>query len=185
MIGTPSEEDIKEIKSTKSLRYLAARMQKPKPRKKFSEYFNGCDELGKTFFNIAIDLMEKIFVFNPSKRISIEEALNHPFLAPLHFEEDEPIVEKLNSKEFEFEFYDFTLEQFKGFSSLILDLIYEEILLYHSIEFKQKYFMYYLNKSNPFDHILKNPNSLVRADDPSSDEISEEEVSEGVDFNPL
>ena len=33
---------------------------------------------------VAIDLLKKFLIFNPDKRITIEEALNHPFLAILN-----------------------------------------------------------------------------------------------------
>ncbi len=33
--------------------------------------------------------MTKMMVFNPEQRITVKEALNHPFLAKLHLEEDE------------------------------------------------------------------------------------------------
>jgi serine/threonine protein kinase len=32
----------------------------------------------------ALDLLDRMLVFNPTDRITVEEALNHPFLAQLH-----------------------------------------------------------------------------------------------------
>ena len=40
----------------------------------------------------AIDLLEKMLVFNPKKRITIDECLKHPYLIELHFPEDEVII---------------------------------------------------------------------------------------------
>lgn len=37
----------------------------------------------------AIDLLEKMLLFNPKKRITVEKALEHPFLAELHDIDDE------------------------------------------------------------------------------------------------
>jgi mitogen-activated protein kinase 1/3 len=34
-----------------------------------------------------------MLTFNPQKRITVEEALEHPYLADLHFEDDEPTAD--------------------------------------------------------------------------------------------
>lgn len=39
---------------------------------------------------LALDLLDKMLQFNPSKRITVEEALAHPYLATLHCPDDEP-----------------------------------------------------------------------------------------------
>ena len=38
----------------------------------------------------ALDLMQKLLVFNPNKRLTAEEALNHPFVKDFHNVDDEP-----------------------------------------------------------------------------------------------
>lgn len=40
----------------------------------------------------AIDLMEKLFQFNPHKRLTAEQALEHPYLAQFHNKDDEPVL---------------------------------------------------------------------------------------------
>eukprot|EP01029_Cantina_marsupialis_P019834 TRINITY_DN4613_c0_g1_i2.p1 TRINITY_DN4613_c0_g1~~TRINITY_DN4613_c0_g1_i2.p1 ORF type:complete len:356 (-),score=95.88 TRINITY_DN4613_c0_g1_i2:251-1318(-) len=42
----------------------------------------------------AVDLLRKMLTFNPEKRISIDEALAHPFLKELHNPKDEPVCKK-------------------------------------------------------------------------------------------
>jgi serine/threonine protein kinase len=53
----------------------------------------------------AIDLLEKLFRFDPDKRITVEEALKHEYLSGLHIESDEPTRDLINPAEFEFEKY--------------------------------------------------------------------------------
>ena len=65
--------------------------------------------------------------------------MEHPYLEALHCEEDEPSTEMVSAFDFDFEIYDLKAEEFK-------DLIYEEVMLYHSdqelrsyMENKRKY----------------------------------------------
>jgi mitogen-activated protein kinase 15 len=37
----------------------------------------------------AIDLLRRLLCFNPKKRITIDEALNHPYLKAFHFPDEE------------------------------------------------------------------------------------------------
>jgi hypothetical protein len=48
-------------------------------------------------------------------------------LEALHCEEDEPITETVSNFDFDFEIYDLKKEDYK-------DLIYEEVMIYHSEE---------------------------------------------------
>lgn len=66
-----------------------------------------------------------MLTFNPKKRITVEEALSHPYLAALHCPEDEPVTEPVSAYDFEFEIYDLKREDYK-------DLLYEEVMLYQS-----------------------------------------------------
>lgn len=47
-----------------------------------------------------------MLMFDPLKRISIEEALAHPYLESLHQEDDEPTTEEVSGFDFDFEIYD-------------------------------------------------------------------------------
>lgn len=43
---------------------------------------------------LALDLINKCLEFSPDKRISVEEALEHPYLKALHDPADEPAFDK-------------------------------------------------------------------------------------------
>ncbi|CAM9909457.1 unnamed protein product, partial [Discosporangium mesarthrocarpum] len=38
----------------------------------------------------ALDLLGKMLEFHPGRRISVEDAIRHPFMRDLHVEDDEP-----------------------------------------------------------------------------------------------
>ena len=44
--------------------------------------------------NVAVDLLERMLVFDPKKRIRAGEALAHEYLAPYHDPTDEPVAQE-------------------------------------------------------------------------------------------
>ena len=73
---------------------------------------------------LAIDLLKKCLTFDSARRITVEQALEHPYLSNLHYPEDEPDTIPVSRFDFDFEGQLLTGNDLK-------DLIYEEILLYH------------------------------------------------------
>ena len=93
---------------------LQYRDKQPKP---FSSYFpSGTSPL-------ALDLISKMLQFHPDDRISVENALEHPYLAEYHIQMPEPNCKTLFN--FEFEKVDYDLS-----SAEVQHLMYEEMLLY-------------------------------------------------------
>jgi len=70
----------------------------------------------------AVDLLEKMMVFDPSKRISVEDALKHPYLASLSNPDDEPVCTR--NFAFEHEARDLSKQ-------MLQELIWLEMCAYH------------------------------------------------------
>lgn len=70
--------------------------------------------------DLALDLLEKLLAFNPVKRITVEDALRHPYLEPYHDPDDEPTAEAIPEEFFDFDKNKETLtkEELKRESSL-------------------------------------------------------------------
>uniref|UniRef100_A0A7S0ZER1 Mitogen-activated protein kinase n=1 Tax=Timspurckia oligopyrenoides TaxID=708627 RepID=A0A7S0ZER1_9RHOD len=113
ILGTPSAEDMQHIHSERARRFVESLPQKAGVP---------LDRLFPNASPEAVDLLSRVLVFDPAKRISVEEALTHPYLASLHDPEDEPFCQ--TSFEFEFEMEQLNQQQLR-------QLIFEEVMLYH------------------------------------------------------
>lgn len=82
LVGTPSEEDINEIGSAAAQRYIK-RKSKRDPVDLQAKYPHVSKE--------GIDLLRKMLCFHPEKRISVDSAMRHPYLAQLYDDADEKV----------------------------------------------------------------------------------------------
>jgi len=73
--------------------------------------------------DLALDLLEKLLAFNPAKRITVEEALRHPYLEPYHDPDDEPTADPIPE-----EFFDFDKNKDNLSKEQLKMLIFEEIM---------------------------------------------------------
>ena len=73
---------------------------------------------------MAVDLISKLLKFRPTERLTVEEALEHPYLMQFYSPDDEP------KADCHFSVYDFDWERARGRVDF-KQLMYEEILLYH------------------------------------------------------
>jgi len=110
LIGSPDDSDLGFLRSDNARRYIRQLPQFPK--QPFSQKF-------PNMAPAAVDLLEKMLVFDPSKRITVQEALSHPYLASLHDINDEPSCP--TPFNFDFEQPSFTEEHIK-------ELIWRETL---------------------------------------------------------
>jgi serine/threonine protein kinase len=73
--------------------------------------------------------------FDPNKRITVEEALLHPYLKDLHLPDDEPSSDPVSKFDFEYEEKeDISSEEMRKY-------ILDEILLYHDNDHYEKYIL--------------------------------------------
>ncbi|XP_034045442.1 mitogen-activated protein kinase 3 [Thalassophryne amazonica] len=85
ILGSPSQEDLNCIINMKARNYL---QNLPfKNRVPFSKIYPKAD-------SNALDLLCCMLTFNPIKRISVEEALAHPYLEQYYDPTDEPVAEE-------------------------------------------------------------------------------------------
>ena len=83
-LGSPTEGDLSGITNDKARRFMLQQHgHEPQP---MASLFPSANPQ-------AIDLLECMLHFDPEKRISVEAALQHPYMASLHAEEDEPVAE--------------------------------------------------------------------------------------------
>lgn len=109
VIGTPTEEDKSFVTDTKAQEYLEAFPVRAKTD--LNTLYPGAGEE-------ALDLLGRTLVFNPYFRLSVEEALAHPFFKKIRKTEKEVA----SDKEIEIEFEKDTLDR-KKLRALFLEEI--------------------------------------------------------------
>ena len=92
LLGTPPDDVIETIGSENTLRFVRSLPRREKIP--FSQKFKNADPLGTILLmmrlTVAIDLLERMLVFNPRSRIDAKQSLEHEYLAPYHDATDEP-----------------------------------------------------------------------------------------------
>ena len=123
LVGKPSDALIEAVEDSDNRTFM--RSLPAKTGKDFNELFRSANPE-------AIDLLKKMLIFDPAQRITIKQALEHPYMAALHMEEDELEGEPVSNYDFDFELFSLKIPEFK-------ELLYEEIKLYHGEEDKARY----------------------------------------------
>ena len=92
VIGTPSEADRSFVTDLKALEYLEQFQQLPKADLK-AKYVAADDD--------SIDFLNRVLVFNPYFRISVEECLAHPLFAKIRTASKEEFMAEPIALDFE------------------------------------------------------------------------------------
>ncbi|KAF8334250.1 kinase-like domain-containing protein [Cantharellus anzutake] len=111
VLGTPTIDEFYAITSRRSRDYLRAL-----PFRK------------KKLFAHRYRLLDKTLTFDPKKRISVEDALGHPYLEAYHDPSDEPTCASLPP-----EFFDFDFQKDEINREQLRELLYEEIMAYRPL----------------------------------------------------
>lgn len=113
VVGSPTENCLDFITNPKAKRFILRQPKKPKVplTSIYPRASGGC-----------MDLLEKMLVFDPRKRITIEQALEHPYLASLR----DKSLEKTSPTPFDFAFEDCDLTRIK-----LQELIFEDVCHFH------------------------------------------------------
>ncbi|KAH8835083.1 mitogen activated protein kinase [Flagelloscypha sp. PMI_526] len=115
LLGTPPDDVISTIASENTLRFVQSLPKRE--RVPFSSKLRTDDPE-------ALDLLEKMLVFDPRKRIDATESLGHAYVAPYHDPSDEPVA----AEKFDWSFND---------ADLPVDtwkvMMYSEILDFHQV----------------------------------------------------
>jgi p38 MAP kinase len=115
LLGTPPEDVIQTICSENTLRFVQSLPKREKIP--FGEKVRNADAT-------AIDLLERMLVFDPKKRITATQSLGHEYVSPYHDPSDEPEA----AEQFDWSFND---------AELPVDtwkvMMYSEILDFHNV----------------------------------------------------
>jgi len=86
ILGNPTKEDLDSIQSD-----YAAQMLENLPEHGNE---NTLDDMYPNADSESMDLLKKLLTFNPDKRLTVEQALDHPFVTQFHNPAEEIICEK-------------------------------------------------------------------------------------------
>ena len=115
VIGTPSPEDMQFIENPAARRFISKLPKREKS--KWSSVYARANP-------VALDLLDKMLVFNPQKRWTVQQCLAHPYFSELHNSEEEPLAPQP---------FDWSFDNFEPTKEILQNMIYEEALKFHPV----------------------------------------------------
>ncbi|UIZ29666.1 hypothetical protein KXD40_003184 [Peronospora effusa] len=125
VLGSPTEEEMAFVPHEAAKRAILQHGFYPK--RPLMEFFPDANPL-------AVDLLSQMLKFNPAERISVVQALAHPYLAQLQNPTDEPVCAEAFNFDFERESLDLGVEMPK---EELQRLVFQECMSIHEIEAHQ------------------------------------------------
>jgi mitogen-activated protein kinase 1/3 len=116
-LGAPNDQELYFLTNARARKFMNAEFQKrgPNPSKPLAHMFTDSPP-------DALDLLQKMLVIDPNKRISVDEALAHPYLAAIRSVEDETTAASS---------FDFDFENEKLTKPVLQKLIWDEMRHFH------------------------------------------------------
>ena len=111
--GTPKMEDLDFIHKKEAKEFFLKLVKRTKLT--WSSLFPNANP-------IALDLLEKMLTFNPTKRYTVDQCISHPYFEGLHDPEQEPITTSS---------FDWTFDAVELTKENLQNMIYEESLYFH------------------------------------------------------
>jgi len=116
VVGSPDEADLVSIVNERARNYIS--LLPVRQRTPWKKLFPQASDL-------ALNMLDFLLTFNPHRRVSVEEALKHPYLAQYYDPTDEPIAPKPFT--FDMELDDLPLPQLKQMIFEETELINERL----------------------------------------------------------
>jgi serine/threonine protein kinase len=119
IVGTPSDEDMKTVTNENAFQFI--RKLKKQKRVPFEKLYPQATAE-------CLDLLDKMLTFNPHKRITVEQALAHPYLSSLVTDRDLHSSDNVCKDKFDFTFEDKLQDDLS--KSTLQKMFWEEIYNY-------------------------------------------------------
>ena len=113
VLGSPTPEDLAYIGNESALKYIKSLPKRSKQT--WQSLYAKANPVG-------LDLLGKMLTFNPDKRFTVEECLNHPYFEGLHNPDEEPTAEKV---------FDWSFDNFEPTKEILQKMVYDESLTFH------------------------------------------------------